>query len=99
MKHNQNFLYYGRPIGLAGYYILLLWFLSSAYFSSFFFSAPVISGADCMSTILPHMIMVFIEFMTEMCCMRLDENTGLENSLKFAISTPSENLVGLYIRK
>jgi len=31
--------------------------------------------------------------------MRLAENTGLENSLKFAISTPSENLVGLYIRK
>jgi len=44
-----------------GHYIFALWFLSSSFF--FFFSPRLISAAaDCMSTILRHVVWPYCEF-------------------------------------
>jgi len=60
----------------ADHYIFDLWFLS---FFFFYFPCIISAVGDWMSTILPHMVWPYsanLECMSEMCCMRLAENTG-----------------------
>ena len=70
--------FYGRP--RADHYIFILFLL---LLSSFF---PRLSSAvgDWMSTILPHMVWpcANLECRSEVCCMRLAENTGCKKVAK-----------------
>jgi len=65
--------------------------------SSIFFHRLISAAADWMSTILRRMMRpsANLECRSEICCKRLAGNTGHK---KIAISEPSHNFVGLYLR-
>jgi len=74
----------------ADHYIFDLWFLS---FFFFYFPCLISAVGDWMSTILPHMVWPYsanLECMSEMCGMRLAENTGRKKKHL----APSHNLSG-----
>ena len=68
---------------------------------SFFFPRLISAAADLMTAILHTWcgLSANLECMSEMCCMRLAENTGRKKSPKIAIWAPSHKFVGLYLRK
>ena len=72
----------------AGHYILHLWFLCSFFLSFFFFFFFFFFVADCMSTILPHMMWPYanLECRSEMCCTRLAE---IQDAKEIATNSPS----------
>jgi len=66
---------------MAGYYILLLWFLLS------FFSSPILSSRRVISYFHTWCALsANLECRSELCCTRLAENTGTQ---KFAKKSPS----------
>ena len=72
--------------------------ISIFFFYLCFFPRLISAVGDWMSTILPHMVWPYspnLECRAEMCCTRLDGNTGRK---KIAILAPSYNFVGLYLR-
>jgi len=84
-----------------GHYILQLWFLS------FFLLVPFFAYSQrSQSRCLPYFHTGCgpssnLECMSELCCTRLAKNrpTGRKNRQKIAICAPSQNFVGLYLRK
>jgi len=65
--------------------------------SFFFFPRLFLDVADWMSTILH--TWSYLECWSEVCCMRLAENTGhKKDRQKFAICAPSHKFVRLYLR-
>jgi len=71
----------------AGYYIVVLWFLSSFFFPSFFFfPSPISAVGDWISTILPHnhhvTVVRILNARLKMCCTRIAENTERKNYAK-----------------
>ena len=80
----------------AGHYIFALWFLSFfLLLSSFFLALSQRSEIGC----LPYFhtwcgLSANLECRSDMCCMRLTENTGCK---KIAIWAPSHKFVGLYL--
>ena len=80
-------------------YIFILFLLLS---SSSFFSSPNLSSRR-LDGCLPYFgtwcgPSVNLECRSETCCARLAGNTGRKKSPKIAISAPSHNFVGLYLR-
>jgi len=87
--------------GSRSHYIFALCFLlsSSFFFLSIFFPRLISAVADCMYTILPRVALVRILD----AGLKRDARGSLKyrtqkNRQKFAISAPSHNFVGLYIR-
>jgi len=84
----------------AGHYIFVLWFLSSMFFyllsSSILylllFSSPDLSGHTWCG---PN---TNLECRSETSCARLTEMEDPKNRQKLAISAPSHNFDGLYLR-
>ena len=74
---------------ICGHYIFALWFLSFFFLSSFFllssfFHRLISAVADCMSTILLHMVWISADLKcrSEMCCAQLAGNAGRKRVAK-----------------
>jgi len=88
--------------GRCGRYIIVLWFLLLSIYIYISFSSTILSRRrlDVYHTSTQWFgLSENLGCRSKTCCTRLPENTGRKNCQKCAICAPSDNFVGLYLRK